>query len=413
MGFLKPNSGFDKAHNFDHSYMSCRVLFFCFFLAIVLKATSQSVYKPGYIVTIEQDTVSGSIVDQALGKRYVSCSFVAQDSITKFLPDELLGYGYHGGRVYRSSKIDSSFVEVVFQGPLSVYRLENQFYVEKDTSFLPLVIEKTKVVNDGREVLKTSHHWKGVLAYLISDCLKEGNIEVSEMRLNERNLISISEKYSQCREEDYQVFKESIPIVTIQLGAAVGFSRYGVNIDGRNMVPTMDDKYSSFDPSIGLVGAFTFNRFNDRFGFQVETHYQKVEYTSYIRFKEGHVEHHDSYIMHQTISLPVSMKYTVPRKKHALYLQAGVNLDFHIATQAKSSSEFELNNIISTQPEIEPFEVNKNQIGVFGGAGIQLPFKGRITDVSLRYMNMRAFNETDFIYASNSRISFNFILFLK
>ena len=94
-------------------------------------------------------------------------------------------------------------------------------------------------------------------------------------------------------------------------------------------------------------------------------------------------------------------------------MQGGINYDYHLISKSKLLSESVTGNVVYTSPERSAFEINKNQIGYWGGIGILKSYQKFKASLAIRYFEMPALNKTGDFTASNSRILINLILFKK
>lgn len=158
-------------------------------------------------------------------------------------------------------------------------------------------------------------------------------------------------------------------------------------------------------------------RLTEKFAFQGEVHFTKSSYSSLVIQSERYsTEYHNTFINLSTLSIPLSLKYAFPHRKYGLYVQGGINSDYHLSSSTKHLRERVTGNDVHTFPESTAFEVNDYQIGYWGGVGILKSYKGFTGSLSVRYFQMLALIKTGKLYkdggftVNNSRISINLVL---
>ena len=85
-------------------------------------------FLPGFIITLENDTIYGGVANQQDLINVKKCSF--KDSlgeITIFQPNDIFGYKFNDGRYYISKKLEngnlekSVFLEYLVKGVIDLY----------------------------------------------------------------------------------------------------------------------------------------------------------------------------------------------------------------------------------------------------------------------------------------------------
>jgi hypothetical protein len=381
-------------------------------LIIIGSSYGQNDFRSGFIITLDNDTIQGQLDYRSNSKNYESCIFKGEQDETEYYPIQILGFGYNNDKFFSSQIIEGTFVEVLVLGEISLYRSRDKYHIKKDTSFFDLesIVEKVEI--DGKVGTTETSKWRGVLTFLISDCLQNPSGHTSNIKLDEKTLTRLIVKYNKCKGTHFTEFKASKPWTKFDYGVTLGVSRSKITIDGAGSFSYLDDSYSSIDPSIGVLVAISSPRITERIAFQGELHFLKSSYSSLVEL-ESPTEYHDTFIELTTLSIPISLKYSFPEKKYGIYLQGGINYDFHLNSNTRLLSEQVNGNVVNTFPESTAFEINNNQIGYWGGVGILKSYKKFRGSVVIRYFQMSALNKTTGFTANNNRISINLILFKK
>lgn len=173
-------------------------LLFLIILFFSLDATCQDQY-PGYIITLQNDTISGELIQETINANFSYCQFMSDDdTIKRFLPSELKGFKYQKGRLYVSQVVEGSFIHALVIGKVSLYTDGFDYFVEKDEKLYPLKGGVLKSKIDGQEGVKEDHRWRGILSVLVGDCLYNSNELVSRTLIQEKSLSKLISKYNKC-----------------------------------------------------------------------------------------------------------------------------------------------------------------------------------------------------------------------
>ena len=379
-------------------------------LILVRSSYGQNDFRNGFIITLDSDTIQGQVDYRSNSKNYESCIYKGEQGEIEYYPNQIVGFGYNNDKFFSSQIVEGSFVEVLVDGAISLYRSKDKFHIRKDTSFFDLESKNEKVEIDGKIGTKETSKWRGVLTYIISDCLPTS--QTANIKLAEKNLTRLIVKYNKCKGTKFTEFKASKPWTKFDIGATLGVSRSEITIDGRGSFSYLDDSYSSIDPSFGVLIAISSPRITEKIAFQGELHLLKSSYSSLVEL-ESPTEYHDTFIELTTLSIPLSLKYSFPEKKYGIYLQGGINYDYHLSSSTRLLSEQVNGNVVNTFPESSAFEINDNQIGYWGGVGILKSYQKFKGSIGIRYFQMSTLNKTTGFTANNNRISLNLILFKK
>ncbi len=243
--------------------------------------------------------------------------------------------------------------------------------------------------------------------------MKNSTSSIAFLKLDEKSLTKFIVKYNKCKGTEFTEFKASKPWTKFDYGATLGVSRSEITTDGSGSFSYLDDSYNSIDPSIGVLITISSPRITEKIAFQGELHFFKSSYSSLVELESTPKGFHDTFIELTTLSIPLSLRYSFPEKKYGLYLQGGINYDFHLSSSTRLLSEQINGNVVNTFPESSAFEVNSNQIGYWGGVGILKSYQKFRGSVAIRYFQMSSLNKTAGFVANNNRISLNLILFKK
>jgi len=370
----------------------------------------QDDFRSGFIITIEGDTIRGQVHYRSNSKNYESSIFKEEQGEKEYYPNQILGFGFTNDKFFSSQIIKGSFVEVLVVGEISLYKSRAKFHIKKDTSFFNLESITEKVEIDGKIGTREKSKWRGIISYLISDCLENSNSLTSSIKLDEKSLTRLIVNYNKCSRKDFIEYKVSKPWTKFDFGVTIGISKSRVQTTNESgSFSFLDDSYSSIDPTIGVLIAISSPRITEKVAFQSEIHLMKSSYSSLVEvggFQE-------TFIDLTTLSIPLSVKYTFPKKGYGLYLQGGINYDYHLSSNTKLLSENVTGNVVDTFPETSAFKINNSQIVYWGGIGILKSYRKFKGSVAIRYFQMPTLNKIQVFSADINRMSLNLILIKK
>ncbi|MCX2743175.1 hypothetical protein OO013_04825 [Mangrovivirga sp. M17] len=388
-----------------------------FFLSInvvfIIDLSGQNNYKNGFIITFENDTIEGLIEYRSNSKNYKSCDFIGENGSKTYLPSDIIGYGVINEKFYLSQILKDRFVEVLVTGKISLYKSHNKYYVKKDTILynLETIKEKSNIVN--RTGYIKNNNWKGILSFLISDCLYNSNSHIEKLRLNDIGLTKLIVKYNICSGSEFEEFKSLQPRTSFKIGASVGISNSIIRLpDNRNNYIYLNNSYNSINPDFGIIFILSSPRINENIALQGEVHYIKSSYSSHKVIDGSYRYYYDTYISINTFSLPISLKYSIPLTYDKIYFHGGFNFDFHVNTKSILLTEkVSSTNEVTTYPEKSALEIKKNQIGYWGGIGYTKAFEKFEASLGIRYFYMARLSTDIESNGKLSRFSINLILY--
>jgi len=195
--------------------MKLRIFFTFLLLSFCFTATfAQSNFRRGFIITNEQDTVSGWIDFRTDVRNMQVCDFRESETgeTRTFLPGEIFGYRFYDeGKFYvsREIMIDNAprtvFLEFVVQGMMNLYyyidtlpddNVEYFFFEDQSGRMIPARKRPDTFVlnNSGGRETRRDFHYKGIVRYLFGE---HETIErqVNNLEFNHRTMINIVREY--------------------------------------------------------------------------------------------------------------------------------------------------------------------------------------------------------------------------
>jgi uncharacterized protein YfkK (UPF0435 family) len=188
------------------------VFAFLLLLSGILAVQAQSNFKPGYIITNQQDTVTGWInfrTDQINQKQ---CEFKPdlKLAVKIYLPEDIAGYRFKDeGKYYVSREINLNetpqkvFLEFLVKGIMNLYYYTNEidyyFFENQDgkmeiISQKPEQVVKTGVREDGKRIIRKDMRYVGQIRYLFRDyqpIVQKAN----RLNFDQKSMMSVVEEY--------------------------------------------------------------------------------------------------------------------------------------------------------------------------------------------------------------------------
>lgn len=401
-----------------------RIALTIFFLVVITSSSfGQTDFRKGFIITHDNDTIDGLVEYRINAQNYRSCIFKGEQEEREYYPTEIFGFGYYNDKFFSSQIVKGFFVEVLVLGEISLFKSQNKYHLKKDTTVYDLESFTEEFEIDGKVVKRENNRWRGIISYLISDCINNPNAVVSNLNLNEKSLTKLIVRYNKCKGIDFTEFKTSKPWIKFGYGAAVGISKSQLNLlKSSNPYyivprPRPDDlylpklSYSSINPSIGVLLNIDFPRASERLAFQSELHFSKVSYESSMNTRTYF--YHDIYIDLSTLSIPLSLKYSFFERKYGLYIQGGVNFDYHLIAKSKNLTRFDKGWDNITFLEGVPYIISKEQIGFWGGLGIYRSIQKYEVGLAIRAFYIPGLRVERVSKSTYSNISIDLILLKK
>lgn len=396
-----------------------RIIISGFFLLFHFAVFAQADYRSGFVVTHENDTLFGQLDYRSNFRNYQSCIFREGEDTFEYFPGQISGFGFVNDKYYSSGIIDSVFVEVLVSGQVNLYKHRDHFYVKKQDSDLYKLETKEKYVEINPNIynrlikkkgMVEDTKWIGVLNYLLSDCISVTR-NLNGKALTEKNLSNLIVNYHDCLGLECIEFKQNKAWSKIDLSLSAGMLISYIRIQSQNgLYYYLHRNYRSYDPSIGAFLEFSSPRISEYLYFQSGIHYNRPSYTSLVIKEYLHAQHYyDTHINFSNVAVPVCLKYVFPGVSNLKFIQAGMTCNFVVNGDAKLTTEIVKDQVVTTY-ESPAFELNKMQLGLWGGIGLTKSFERFEGSLSLRYGGFTKLNNYNDFSARNNSINVSIIL---
>ncbi len=212
--------------------------YFSLFLVINwLIMNGQADFRPGYIISANNDTVYGKIDFRGASYQATVCRFIAEGETTSqdFYPMEIIGYRLVEGKYYVSRAPDGKpvFLEFLVEGKLNVLYMRDitgeRYFLEKEGPGLTELTYREYIeMVDGVEYKRSSTKHYGILSEYTADA---PGFRSRVQRISEpghRNLTSLARDYhySVCSDEECIVYEKTMPPFTMEIEASAGTTYY-------------------------------------------------------------------------------------------------------------------------------------------------------------------------------------------
>lgn len=329
--------------------ISLILLFVCCFLSI----KAQTNFLPGYIITLENDTLHGLIDYRGDTRNARRCDFreKATDPVREFLPDEIKGYRFSDSKCYVSQwvTIDSLrtpvFLEILVDGIYDLFflndgRNDHYFIANKEGQITELTNKVSYVRKSDREYAIQQKKYIGILKVVFADC-RQLDPMINSAKLDHRSLIAIAKKYHEyvCDGEKCIIYQKKVPTVKISWGA---FMAYNISVFslGENTLFEVSKTDASRFPTAGVLLNTSLPKASEKLSFQLSCEYGRAYFhnTRYPPLTSNFEEIH----LHTSIlKTKAGFKYTWPKGKlrptamvSAHYLRMFINKGVRVEDKA-------------------------------------------------------------------------------
>lgn len=205
---------------------------FVLFILFCQNIKAQSSYDPGYVLTIENDTINGYILNDIDSKLAYKISFkneLSDSTITQYTTKELLGFGFTSGRVFERMQIknknqastDSSnvFAKKLIDGKIDLYIWRhkkinsNDYFITNNRSGREAQLTKPKNERkeiDGKIYSKTNYKYKNQIVYVENDGTLEAK-RSKRLKFGEKAIGKEILSYNRNFQEEYPIKKYEEP----------------------------------------------------------------------------------------------------------------------------------------------------------------------------------------------------------
>jgi hypothetical protein len=305
---------------------------------------AQSNFKPGYVISLEGDTLYGQVDYRGNELMAKVCSFIPanEETAVKYLPGEIQAYRFTDGKYFVSRTIQARplFLEYLINGELSVYYwrdngMDRYFLDKNNAELVELPYELKMVKNDGKLYEMASNQHIGLLTLYTEDApsLKSKINNINQP--SHRNMVQLAKEYHDivCEDGECIIYEQKKPSIKVDIELAVGLARFSEEADivdkGYAMPGVMFHFYS---PKVNEKIRFKTGLFR----LQLETEKEKERYfkiplhVEYL-YPKGHVRPAFSYGINAYVPMVTSVSGNA-----GVYLM----LSDHVSLMVAAETEF-------------------------------------------------------------------------
>ena len=373
--------------------MKFRVFAMTCMLCLSMCSFAQKNPVAGYIITLQGDTINGTIDFLSRGKSALACLFKAdnEDEYTSYLPTQILGYRLANNGVYfvsRKFPVDDKerwiFAEYILQGSVSLYRYEVSwtdvtYYFVNENGELAVLKDPGELKNytaDDAFDIKLEALKPAMAMFDKSDKAKN---KLWTKSLTAENLLLITREYNKeyCKGGDESVVFEysAAKSSAVDLRLYVEGGVFTGNVDlGDDFYPDMSGVH------LGIGGEWFFPRVNDHFSMQILLALNRVSGSGDSRpqvNKWGNVEYHNWNVKFYDIHVQGGVNYRLLPKSLVTPVLSG-GLLFNVPYINENGDKGMLPS--SESGKTVPFDV-----GLYFGGGAEFKLGRQRLSLTARY----------------------------
>lgn len=231
-----------------------------------VRAQNEEYFEPGYIITMDGDTIYGEIKQRVPWKNSKSCIFraAANEKPVEYMPFDILSYRFEKGKYYISKMVpvgdkkEPMFLEFLVEGEanLYVYRdMEKDHYLveRKGQPLVELKNEKKVVEREDGFYASYSREYIGALRYLFSD-YQSLYPEINSLKLEDKDLIKFAKDFhaKACEGEKCIVYEKKFHLqkMKVRFAPVVGMN---VAFLGYHSDDGDDAEELDYEPSLSVA----------------------------------------------------------------------------------------------------------------------------------------------------------------
>ncbi|ALJ00378.1 hypothetical protein DC20_17120 [Rufibacter tibetensis] len=367
-------------------------------LALPQVVLAQTNYKPGYVITVKGDSLTGLIDDTYLDHNFSKVSFKQKPSDTNinYFPSQLKRFGILG-KVYESAVVkteissadtrklrpfpelkletESTFLLPLAVGPKNIYFFVNsvgkeQFYLKAEDQFELLVYKRFLISDNGRRAAAENKKYVGQLALYFSDC-SAIQANVSAISYTRKSFEKLLKTYFACTNND-TARVETTPKVGVELGAVTGVTFTDFSFTSPGFLYLQNAGYNrSTDVYGGLFLDIILPAYKKKLSI-----YNEVGFSSYSVSGSYVVPNQDFYETIQTsfdqayLKLYNLLTYKLTASNsYAIYLKAGVGNGFSVYSKNKRVIDSMYTGTRSVQEGVSLRKTRNHEQSLVMGAG--------------------------------------------
>lgn len=343
-----------------------------FFVALIVlilsaQAYSQSYFKPGYIVTNQNDSINGYINYRSNKKNTFECEFKTDKNADaqKYSANDIMAYRFLEGKYYVSQKLhpnDSSniFLEYLIDGIVDIFyycdsKGEHYLIQKENESLVELTNEYKPVYKNGNQFAYNSKQYVGILKSTFKDCPQILD-DVEDVSFYQNQLIRITKAYHNkvCEDESCIVYSKRKSKLHFNYGVIVGVSMPNISFKHLKVMEDLNDDLTSTKPlNLGAFITISDPLISEKLALYGEVSFEKNRfYTDNANISYTSLK-----------AIPLALRYAVPQQKIAPVFMFGLLINNML--NVKNTGILE---------DTDCIEKGRLQAGIVGGIGTEFDF---------------------------------------
>lgn len=365
-------------------------------------SVAQRDFRSAFIVRIDGDTLNGEADFSNGVNHFKLCRFRAGSDITEYKPEDLAAYGFRNDRFFVSRPVEAGgprvFVELIVKGEVSLYRHLDDFYLEKDTSFVQLTNPSVRTRKDGNEIVHRSRKYRGVANLMMGNC-PDVRKEIETLNLNERSLTELVEHYNQCKNVSWVSYKGKKPWIKSQWGVEAGFSSSSFTaVHGTYSNSYLNGPYTNSQTWIaGITLDILSPRINESMFIRTGASFTHPKYYGYNQYQSGSTLNTNYVTLDiSQLKVPLGVAWRILAGKYKPYIMGGLMNSIVLQSSTRWLNEAETNGVMEVT-EQEAAGVNAYQMGFWGGLGVARTMGGSLEgSLEIRFEKISGILQSDF-----------------
>lgn len=205
---------------------------------------SQTNFKPGYIITSNNDTVKGEIDYRGDELMAETCRFRLHETAEeiKYSPNDIVAYRFNDNKYFIAKELNGKkvFLEFLIKGKINMYYVRDKngdhYFIEKaGTAIVEIPYETGIKYIDEAPYFYTSTKHIGLLNYYMQDA-PELLPRIAQFGKPEHdNLIKLAKDYHtlMCKDTACIIFEKPLPLLQIKLEFVNGAINFTDNVDSK------------------------------------------------------------------------------------------------------------------------------------------------------------------------------------
>ncbi|WP_346854426.1 hypothetical protein [uncultured Draconibacterium sp.] len=336
------------------------------FIVLIMSAQafSQSHFKPGYIITNQNDSINGYINYRSNNKNTFECEFKKDihSESQKYSANDILAYRFTGSKYYVSHKLHSNdsaniFLEYLIDGIVDLFfycdsKGEHYLIQKENESLVEMTNEYKPVYKNGNQFAYNTKQYVGILKNTFKDC-PEILDEVEDVSFYQNQLIRITKDYHNevCDDKSCIVYSKNKSKLLFNYGVIAGVSIPKLSFKHLKLMEDLNDDLTSTTPlNFGAFITVADPQISEKISLYGEASFEKNKFTadavdiSYTSLKV----------------IPLAIRYAVPEQKISPVFMFGLIINNML--NLKNTGILEDTNCI---------EKGRLQAGVVGGIGTE------------------------------------------